>query len=166
MRRKHHIYALTDKDGQRFYVGQTMELRKRLTTHRLNKRVPLFHSRVKDLIVLETVETPDEAQEKENAWIAKLRAEGCQLVNRNAGGLVKIETEPQFLCVETGEQFFNIAELAHYTGRSAGTLERNFLDSYEPNDLIELVMDYAEDGAEQIKTFARIPQKETENKTC
>lgn len=90
------IYALSDCQGARRYVGQTRTpVHYRVNRHVADARRGRAGLRVTEWIrsidyqvvseVLEVVQESD-LDERERYWIARLKAEGCRLVNSTDGG--------------------------------------------------------------------------------
>jgi hypothetical protein len=98
------VYALVDPrhPEQYRYVGQTRDLEYRVKVHRHHARVGRRSTRLYDWIrsvpevaavVLEHCETDEELNERERHWIAKLRAEGHDLLQVRAGGRYVVLTD-------------------------------------------------------------------------
>lgn len=85
------IYVLLHPvTGSPFYVGQSSNFTKRYYTHcsspRTKTGIELKNSNQKPSINILESPTAETALEREKFWIAKLRADGCQIENQTVGG--------------------------------------------------------------------------------
>lgn len=89
------VYVLRDEVGAIRYVGITTQPEHRLSRHVREARARKTHRHnwIMSLIdrgalpTLEVVEWAPDWDEAERRWVEKLKAEGCDLVNGNDGGL-------------------------------------------------------------------------------
>lgn len=88
-----YLYWITFKDTDKFYIGITNNVKRRITSHTYaskSKKSPLYDCMRKysewTLTVMETYNTREEANEAERYWISYGRENYWQLLNLADGG--------------------------------------------------------------------------------